>query len=49
MAWNGMLKQASSTSRIAIITRKEMLNRGDKEACIGVKEACIGVIPKKFY
>ena len=36
------LKRASSTSRRAIITRKEILNRGDKEACMGV-------ISKKLY
>ena len=35
-------KWASSSSRGSIITRKKMLNRGNKEACMGV-------IPKKFY
>ena len=36
------MKRASSTSRRAIITRKEILNRGDKEACMGI-------IRKKLY
>ena len=35
-------KQPISTSTGAIITKKEMINRGDKEACTGV-------IRKKSY
>jgi len=42
MAGWKILKTRCSGSSVVIITRKEMINRRDKEACMGV-------IPKKFY